>query len=355
MELSFYIILSVLFIIDAVGVIKLLRFNELDLDRMTVLSPFLGWIGVIAGGLFHVISLLLTIFTDGWHIYIFIAISLLGTALTLAYINSRIFYDDDGFTARNFLGFKRRYKYSDMTAYRPLYKKNSSDGRIYVGRRSVLIDKSSIGGTKFISLAKKRYKSLTGTALPEKSREKDIFKGNIRNTGEFIFAYVLVGIITLGMLIFTGWQLFFNTPILNEEVTEKHTVIFVEMLKNDDPTFRGSDGNIYEASDFNYSFSLSALADGMTALTVYTVDMDSEGDAKHYRIEAIFDGDRAILSFEGMHTLRVRNISLGFALFSGLLILWALIVIATIYVGRNVKRLPKRLVRLFFKEGYVNW
>lgn len=115
------------------------------------------------------ISALITVFTDQpiWISIVFLALSLLGATLIIAFVNCKISYDEKGFVHKNFFGFKKIYTYDQVTSI----KECMHESYIYVGKHRVMIDKLSTGGVEFILFVKKKYKALhNGQNLPQKNK-----------------------------------------------------------------------------------------------------------------------------------------------------------------------------------------
>ena len=72
-------------------------------------------LGIITSMFFLVISIIAAFSNaPAWCVLLFFAFSLLGATFVIAYANCKIFYDEDGFVAKNFFGIKRKYTYEQV-------------------------------------------------------------------------------------------------------------------------------------------------------------------------------------------------------------------------------------------------
>ncbi|MBR5773762.1 MAG: hypothetical protein IKY44_02805 [Clostridia bacterium] len=137
------------------GVLKYLS-NPKDGKYGKVHYPvFFVIIGLIGVAIFGTISLI-TAFSDEplWLTVEFLAIAALALIPIIMFINCRIVYDEDGFVARNFLGIRRYFKFSQVTSITETTKK---DYIVYIGNKRVLVDAFAEGNGKFISYVKRKY------------------------------------------------------------------------------------------------------------------------------------------------------------------------------------------------------
>lgn len=101
------------------------------------------------------------------------AFSLVGVVLIVAWLNCKIFYDEDGFTVKSFWGTKKRYCYQDVTGIKGLEEVNNGLPRdicLYVGKKKVKIDGASVGREAFIAFVQEQYRLChNGAELPNVS------------------------------------------------------------------------------------------------------------------------------------------------------------------------------------------
>ena len=346
-------LLAVLFVAGIISAIY--ARNRSDRGRVYLPGLF-AWIGGICGGLFLVPTLIVLLGTDEspWLSFAFLCFSMLGGSLSLAHLNCRITYDEESFTHKNFLGIKRTYAYTEITGIR---EKNHED-ILYLGRRRAMIDEFSVGGTEFLLMAKKRYRALNGgRAIPEvKSKRKDVFNGHVDDAGGLIFVYILIGGLFAGFLGFMVTYVYFMPP--TAETCERMEMVFDYWDGNDSSlALHPGEGTLCRLRDLDGSVDpepIKAICDGQTPVTVY-VDLIKPDDGEpFYDVRALAVDGQYLFSFEDARRIH-RKEGLPLVLIAaGFAVLWAVFVFFSIRVGRNPERYSKRVIRLFFKDGYVH-
>ncbi len=165
-----------------------------------MLPTFFAVLGLIGSAPFIAASVY-TALTDEpiWIPICFLAFSMLGLSLVIAYINCRITYDEEGFTHRSFFGIKRKYKYEDITAV----KYGDHEDFIYVGKRRLMVDEFAIGGLDFFRTANKQYRRKFGFSIPKKPRNKQLFSPDVQDTGTLICIWVAMAVLALAWA--GGW------------------------------------------------------------------------------------------------------------------------------------------------------
>ena len=322
-------------------------------EGLVILPKFLAIIGA-AGSLFFLI-LAAVFYWKGeglGGILVFLFFSALSGSLILAYFNCRITYDETGFWAKNFLGIKRHFTYDQITGIR----RGVQETHLYVGKHHYMVDKLSVGGSEFLIFANSRYRTMhNNRPIPEIHRAKvDLFRGNIRNPGNFLFAYILMGSCCIGFLIFLICTAFL--PSTPENTVEQALYFSSCRIEDRNIVLISSNPEEYRISFFDEETDLQgirAVCDGQTPLTVYSKRMDPDDGEPWYSVRAILSRDKTILSFDEADRLR-RQEYWPLPLFGFVFcLLWAAYVIGSIVVGRNPKKYSKRTVRLFFKDDYV--
>ncbi len=286
-----------------------------------------------------------------WVPILFFLFSLMGLSLVIGFINCRISYDDNGFTFKNFFGVKRYFSYGQITAI----KENVHDIHIYIGKKKVSIDLFSVGSIDFISFAHKKYRTLfRGHDIPRIEKNKnDIFNGNVYDTAGFLIAYIALGIFIIGFAVLMAFYVFApSTP----ENTVKQEIVFTSFEYEGDIKLTSSDNITYRTDYWNEShapFDITSLCDGKTKVTVYSVEATDKNNDSYHRIKALYHKGDPIITFEETNKLWVRTQwpILLIPIIMG--ILWGGYIAASIVVGRNPQKFGKKVVRLFFKDGYV--
>lgn len=323
-------------------------------DGTVYLSKALLIIGVI-GATASIIPAIITLYSNEKIIVPigFLAFALLSSTLIVAYINCRIYYDENGFTARNFFGIKRKFTYDEITGI----KEDMHEDYLYMGNRKVMIDSFSVGACEFLAFVHRKYRSINKKNLPKILKTKrDIFNGNIQDSGGFIFVYALLEVFFIGFLIFILYYTYGNASMKN---VEKSTVIFSECVLDDDTLkLTSSDGEKYELSflsdDFNAD-KIKAICDGSTYCDVYARKITPDNGSEYYSIKAIFVSDTEILSFEETREMYIKENRVILLFPIGALILWTAFIVLSIIVGRNPQKFSKRFAKFFFQEGYINY
>jgi hypothetical protein len=269
-------------------------------------------------------------------------------------MNCRISYDDDGFVAKTFFGIKRKVSYDQVIAI----KENMHETYIYVGKRRVMVDEFSIGGKEFINLVKKKYRTLhNGKSLPKITKTKnDIFNGHVKDVTGFYVAYGLVSIILVGFIIFMVCDICIPKNVNN---TVEQTVTFKAYdVKEDEVILTSADENIYKiqyaAEQINIQ-EIKSICNGESKVTTYSKEVTPDDEEDFYSIKAIKYNESYLLSFEEENKLYRQEGLPIVALFLFMLLIWVAFIVASIVVGRNPQKFSKKVVKMFFKDGYINY
>ncbi len=348
-------LLAILFVAGIVS--SLLERSRSDKGRV-YLPGFFAWIGGICGGLCLIPTLIVLLDTDEsvWLSFVFLGFSLLGGSLSLAHLNCRITYDEEGFTHKNFFGIKRTYTYDQITGL----KEGNHEDIFYMGRHFAMIDEYSVGAMEFEIMAKKRYQALSGgKPIPRvKPKLPDPFNGHVEDGAGLIAVYVILGLLLLGLL---GWvvaDVYFMPP--TPENTERQEVVFQSGTRNlvlKTAPAEGEEITVYKirfADDTVNTEAILAVCDGKTPVTVYVDKVTPKNEDPYYAVKALSAGDTALLTFADSQRLH-QNEYWPLILFVGALTaLWGVYVFFSLRVGRNPDRYSKKVIRLFFKDGYVH-
>ena len=311
-------------------------------------------LGLISSTVF-LIPTLITAFSDEplWVTVGFFLFSLLGASLIIAFFNCRISYDENEFSARSFFGIKRSFTYEQVTAI----KENTRDTYIYIGKRRVMIDEISIGGSEFVTFVKSKYRKLhNGKALPAIPKNKqDIFNGNVNDTAGFVAGYIIMGVFILAFAVFCVWHIYFssNANTVEQQLTFKHYA-----TDGDDVILYSSDSQLYKIrftdNQFNKN-SVKSICDGKTTVTAYSKKITPDDEDDYYSVKAIFVEDTCILSFEETERLHIQEYKPLVFVPLVMAAVWGTFVVLSIMTGRNPKKFSKRFVKLFFKDGYIKY
>lgn len=335
------------------GIVSLFRKPGENSERTVSLPIFLALIGIVCGGVFLIPTVI--IFATGDSVFLafaFAVFSLLCTSLVVAYMNCRITYDDESFESKNFWGIKRKFAFREITGIQGKHK----DVKLYVGRKVVRIDELADGKYRFLSHAKKQYRKHNhGSPIPEVQGKGDVFKGNVENPGEFLFIYILMSAIVVGVIILfavssrphTEADLeYISLNFERYEFHDEHLYLFDE----ENPVYYGIPAyaeTLTDAKEF-----LSLCEKGQTFKIGYISYEDT--DEPHYSIESVIGENGAIyLTVMDVHEYRWADAG-KFYLFSGsFAVVWFAIMFFSIYVGRHPEKFSEKFIGLFFKSGYV--
>ena len=348
-------LLAVLFIAGIVSAIR--EKGRSDKGRVYLPGAF-AWLGGICGGAFLIPTLIVLLTTDEspWLSFVFLCISLLGGSLSLAHLNCRITYDQESFTHKNFLGIKRTYTYDQITGF----KEGTHEDIFYMGRHFAMIDEYSVGAMEFEIMAKKRYQALSGgKPIPRvKPKMPDVFNGHVEGGAGLIVVYIGVTLLFLALL---GWlvaDVYLIPPSPEED--ERMEVVF------DRASVRGDCLYLYPADESMESFQIrhldglveldpiKAVCDGTTVVTVYADHTKPKNEDPYYLVEAVMVGDTVLFSFEDNQRLRQNEYWPLILFIGGFILLWSVFIFFSIRVGRNPERYSKKVIRFFFKDGYVH-
>ena len=318
------------------------------------LPKFFAILGAITSSVF-LVPAIITAFSDEevWVPVCFLAFSLLGATLIIAFMNCRISYDDDGFLAKTFFGIKRKFTYDQITAI----KENLHETFIYIGKRRVMVDEYSIGGKEFIGFAGKKYSAFHGgRSIPRANRKNDIFKGNVTDTTSIIFAYILGTVCIIGFFIFIVFEIYVPKT---ENNTIEQKVSFVSCTTERDAlVLLSSDSQVYKIQYIDDQFDRQAIKRIClpgTWVTAYSLECKPKYEDKFYSVQAIKYNDKFILGFEETNRLDLQEnqVLIFFPIF--FFLLWILFIIFSIKIGRNPEKYSKRVIRMFFKEGSIKY
>ena len=351
-----YIIRGLTFLLIPIivsGVLGFLRQPKQAEDGKVYLPKFLAILGAIASAIF-LIPAIITAFSDEplWVPILFLLLSSLGATLIIAFVNCRITYDQDGFIHKSFFGIKRRFTYEQVTAI----KENMHEKFLYVGKRRLMVDEFSIGGDDFIKLVKKKYRTIhNGKCLPKIYKTKyDLFNGNVYNAGEFLFAYIIAGVCAIGLLTFAVCYTYIpNTP----KNTIEQSISFVSYENSQEEiTLSSSDNKIFKIRFIDEHFNaneIQTLCDGETVVTTYSTEVTPKYEESYFSLKAIKYNDKYFLSFDETNRLHKQEYTLLVITAIIAFFFCCAVVAFSIIIGRNPQRFSKRVIRLFFKDGYI--
>ena len=332
------------------GVLSFLR-QPKKADQGKVFMPkFFAIFGSICSAVF-LIPTFICAFSDEsiWITIGFLLFSMLGASLIVAFINCRISYDEDGFTAKSFFGIKRRFTYDQITGI----KENMHESYLYMGTRRIMIDEFAVGGMEFIAFANQKYRKLHRKLIPKIPNEKDIFNGNIECPGEFIFVFVLMFVVCIGATIMVCCTIFQPSTVSN--TTEQQAVFQSFRIEDDTLILQATDGEIYKIShaDKLQTEKITSVCDGKTEVTVYGKQYKLDEGITDYSVKAIANRDIYLLSFRETNRLEYQEALPVLLMMLAINLFWGIFVACAIIVGRNPTKYSPSIVKFFFKPSYV--
>lgn len=320
-------------------------------ENQVFLNPILLWVGIVCAVLFLIPGLIVPLFTGNWETWPFLGFAALGASLILGYCNCRIWYNEEGFTVRYLLGYRRHFTYDQIESIQGWNR----DVKLKVRGCSVRVDELAVGKREFLGYAKKRYRTISeGKPIPvvEKTRW-DPFNGHVDNPGEMVAVYVLIAVVLPAFVLGTFLTLdptpmeeltFFVSELSYENEEDRDLLIFAEDRMVE---VWGYQRTVVEPQAF-----LTLCDEGERFTVGYRTVVNEDGEITALSVEYMEDSNGKVWmtpkdAFEHRF-YSVIWVILGFEL------LWLAYCGASVYVGRNPRKFSKRVIRMFFKEGYVH-
>ncbi len=339
------------------AVISVLKKSKLEKPKnegVVYLNKALPVIGAVCSA-FFLIPTFITLYSDEsiWMPICFLLFVLLGVVLIVAYFNCRIYYNEEEFTVKYFIGITRTFTYDQITGLR----KEMHEDYLYMGKHRAMIDEFSVGSYEFLNLAQRKYRhNNNGKYIPTVLKKHDIFKGNIKDSASLVIAYTIVEVLLIGFLALILYMTYGNFATNNLENTQ---VIFSECIeKNDTLYLTANDGYDYRISFLTDDFDtdkIKSICDGKTICSVYSQRITPDDEDDYFSIKAVSISNECILSLDETKKLHINEYKPLIFIPIVLLALWNIFVILSIIVGRNPQKFSRKFVKLFFKEGYVRY
>ncbi len=191
--------------------------------------------------------------------------------------------------------------------------------------------------------------------MARKKSKFDIFNGNVRNPGEFILIYSLIGLICLATLI--GFAIC-SAPKSPEKL-QYTSVQFTKYEIDDGKLLLYAEGSEWYYCVPAYQETMTNPSDFLQqckAGTVFQVGYEDypKADPAYFGLERISDENGTVyLTMEAIHEHRWGDAPKFYGIFGAITAICFLFIILSIYVGRHPERFSRRTVRLFFKDGYL--
>lgn len=314
--------------------------------EIPIYVPFLGAVDFL---LFFILFLIALYQSAGIPVLIGLGLfCLLGLVLILT-VNQKITYTPGNFTYRDMLRISHTYSYSQIKKIRC-----GKDVTIHVGHRIILIDQMAGNGKKFAHIARMHAPDAE-FLTPEQAK---LFGGNVYNPGEFVFIFILIGLIPVAAALFL---LHLDRAVSPKDLyQETCTVTSYQFTENDDGDKRlelelpGYTAAFYtwgiEPDSAKMAQIEQEIADKVTFIVSFPKSDQNKKDL--IPIIQLESADHVYLSLANYNhdTLKARNELI--LLSGGFEVLWLLFVLTFSYVVRHADKHPK-LVRLFVKPSYL--
>ena len=252
--------------------------------KAVYLPNLLFWVGLL-GNLFVIPSVLL-LWQENWLGLLYIALSLMGWSMQLAYANCWIRFDEQRFTHHTFFGRTYEFSYLDVTSIR---YGGSGDIWLYCEKHMVFLDGMCVNMGHFLKRVKKH-----GGKLQEKAfgLRWDPFNHNVEY-GKFIFFLFLIL-----MLLWTSFMplmlIGIYGPPESETTTERRETVFLSWRESGsgDLYLTASDGSAYGIESWiELPEQPDSFCDGKTLCTVWGRGSET------FWISQLRAGERTVFTF----------------------------------------------------------
>ena len=314
--------------------------NDLSWRKAVYLPNLLFWVSLL-GNLFVIPSVLL-LWQEDTLGFAYIAFSLMGWSMQLAYANCWIRYDEQGFTHHTFFGRTYEFTYPDVTGIR-----NGSRGDLwlYCERHMIFLDGMCVNMHHFLQRVKKHSCKLR--EKPSRIRW-DPFNHNVEY-GKFIFFLFLILLLL--------WTAFMPMMLIgvfgppdSEADTERREAVFLSWRDSGsgDLYMTASDGSDYGIKRWiRLPEQPDSFCDGKTVCTVWG------NGSETFWISQLQAGDRTLFSFAQAQEDYKNDQKWAVPL---LLLTCAaswIVFIGMLLVGRHPERYSPRIKRLLLGSALI--
>lgn len=315
--------------------------------KVVYLPFFIAAVGMICGGIISIPMVLCA--QDGNWMSAFFGVVVLGCdSMMAAYLNCVIWYDAEGFLARNFFGIKRECSYAHVEGIR-----SGKASRIYFQGHSVMIDEISVGGDRLIEAIEKGHKRTTGKWVPASTsfkRKWDPMNGHLDYPWVYFIVWGIMGLFCAALPVF---MFFVMTSETDPSEIVIHDVQFCAYEIDDESMMLYVEGEElpYEIGYFRNYGEILPVSEELCSGEVYSVGVVR--DHRYVKSLTGSDGEKYItLETERQAYRDSQRIA------AWILCVAALIGIYFCYLGimvaRNPERYSKKVRRLFYKDGYLH-
>lgn len=317
--------------------------------RAVINSRAIAVIGLVCALIFSVVTIVAAINNAGvFACIVFGIFAMLGIMLILT-VNQRVDYTDNGFTYRDMLRITHRYEYSQVKKIR--YGGNLI---VTVGKKLILIDENAFNIDGF---AKELIQHSENAEVISLEKAK-LFRGNIRNPGEFIFIDIIVVAVPVFLLFIA---LFVNHDITPDEITICTGRITEYHFDRSD----NSDRFVITVSDRSgekRTFTTGLIEDNSQKYKDIEINI---AKSREFEIGYIYNeneeeadiclfscGNTQYVSLDDVNSVNIENRKTSFILSRVFFAFAILYVVTSTYIMSNADRYPK-LVKLFVKEDHI--
>ena len=317
------------------------------------------WVGAVCGAFFAVLDVLGRD-TDGFTVAIFTAFVVLSVLILLGWRNCYILYDREGFSQRNLIGMWRRFRYDQVTGWDP-HPGNPTESTVYALGKKITFNMLSPNSVGFLIALKKGYRSTHGgKPLPanRQTKHKTGFRAHVRNSGEFLFIFVLLIVFIVGM---GGWCAWMICQPLDGADCETLSVTFQSCWVEDGELMLTAEGyeEVFEIRGFPefvpMAEELPERCDGQTVFEAQARKVTPDDGPDYYWIQALRADGQDYLTLEDTTAYNRTNLSVLLWFFVGFLVIWLALSGLVYLVGCNPAKYPKWLVNGLFKKGYIEY
>ncbi|MBQ7875345.1 MAG: hypothetical protein IJ306_09375 [Oscillospiraceae bacterium] len=293
-----------------------------------------------------------------WSVYGGISAAALFAVVSIVFfvsaINSGVTYDDIRFVHTDFFGRKHEYLYSDVTGF------NNKDDEYVIrcGQKSVSFFSNSSAAKDFYEKVKRKFDEYEEKTVPAPAN--DIFRGNLKNPGQNIFALILTFVIGMAALVMP----FFLPSILaapdESELLQKELTFY--RFEEHSGRYGGkylylySENEEYAYKTKSYAFisDVRRLADNCRGETVFTVLYKPDIFALNANIICGISDESGFVYYSPEDLSREEDIEELTVISIGLGMVTMLFCCFVLYAGRNPEKIKGVLLSLLFGKDGVN-
>lgn len=269
-------------------------------------------------------------------------------SLMVAYRNCVIRFDDNGFTARNFLGIRRSCGYGNVEGLR-----TGKDKRLYFQGHSILLDEMSLGTKEFLVTLKRGYSREKGKIFPEDpsfKRRWDPMNGHLDYPWLYFILWIVMIAICLGIPGIAIWAVCEgpNTAPLELRQVQfvrhdaQNQAVGLYMMSEEEPLL----------ADWYLHYEPS-LPDPDVFCNGELWTVGTEAGSRYILYLASSDGTEYITPVREYEAYRSSQLPAVWIL-CAVCPVGVIFSIFGILVGRNPDRFSQRVRRMYYKDGYLH-